>query len=453
MHSADEQTYWIMPLKVVDPRYGDADQYRALFTYIILFAGSIVFSDSAVVGNRLFRLALRADVEGSGDGFTRELVDHGYLRFAIREREGVALTLADTANDILTRAGEHWVGYEPVSDMPEFRYVQDHGHLLRYSLDGAAERFRHEVLRVFSSSPFEKGGLPKTYQRVFVSLIEEMLAKGDPLGLADFSEGSALWERVMKRTGKPYLFERYGDFVYAVARGPHATFLPEQLGVNPTYSPSDKLAIDRWRGRDQDEAADVAMHTIRTQALGLADFASGLCRLTGLDVHALRTSDERRAYDRVLREFALRKARSAEVLRALVAYRRRVEDRIMSRLQARPVQNIEFKGQVSAYRSFGTEIVRWVVVDGVAMLADVATGSLYSRVRYVWDRVHELQNEERATIRTAVERENLRREFEAVEAEKDEIVEDLVRTASPTVEASVIVDKPGVRDFSAVVRP
>jgi hypothetical protein len=358
MDPRDEQTYWIMPMDLFDLRHADPGRYRALFTYIILFGGSIVLSDSAVVGDRHFRLALRGDVEGSGDGFTRELIDRGYLRFAIREQGGVAKSLADTADDIVKRAGEYWVGYEPPGEMPEFRYVEQHGHLVSYNLDSAAQRFQREALRVFSSGSFGKGGLPETYRRAIVSIMQEMIADRQFSGLAEFSEGSRLWERVMKRTGKPKLFERYGDFVYAVARGPHATCLPEQLGINPTYSPSDKLAIDRWRGRDQDEPSFVEARTVRTRALRLVDFVEGLRRLTGPDVDALRMCDERLAYDCMLHDFALGKADSGEVLSALLAYRRRVEDRIMVRLRTRPVEHTEFRGSVSAFYAIGTELVR-----------------------------------------------------------------------------------------------
>ncbi len=242
MEPSDEPTYWIMPFELVDPRHANPDsaRYRALFTYIVLFGGPVVFSDSAAVGNRFFRLALRGDVEKSGDGFTCELVDRGYLRFAIREQGGLAKSLADTADDIAARAGHQWVGYEPLGDMPEFRYVEEHGHLLHYSLDGAAARFQREILRVFSSAPFGK---------------------------------------------------------------------------------------------------------------------------------------------------------------------------------------------------------------------DLATFSFFGRVRYVWDRVHELREHERASIRRAAEDDNLRKQIEAAEAEKEGLVEELVRAESPTIDAAVIVDKPGIRDFSVVVRP
>jgi hypothetical protein len=447
----DEQTYWILPMDLFDPRQSDPVRYRALFTYIVLFAGSVVFSDSAVVGDRRFRLALRADVDGSGDGFTRELVDRGYLRFAIRERGGVAVSLADTASGIAERSGEYWVGYEPLGET-EFHYVEQHGNLISYNLDGAAQRFQHEALRIFSRS-FETGGLPETYRRAFVSVMQEMIADQRPFGLAEFCEGSSLWKRVMKRTGKPHLFERYGDYVYSVARGPHATFLPERLGINPTYSPTEKLAIDRWRGRDQDEPNLVEQRTVRTRALRLADFVDGLRHLTGADVDALRTSDERLAYDGLLRDFALGKAGSDEVLGGLLTYRRRVEDRIMIRIRSRPAEETEFQGSVNAFRAVGTELVRWVFVDGLAMLADQATLGAFGRVRYVWDRLHEFREQERLTMRNAAEQEDLRKQFEAAEAEKDGVVEGLLRAENPAVEAALIVDKPGVRDFSVIVRP
>jgi hypothetical protein len=155
----------------------------------------------------------------------------------------------------------------------------------------------------------------------------------------------------------------------------------------------------------------------------------------------------------MLREFALEKAGMNDVIDALLAYRRRVEDCMMSRLRTHAVEEAEFRGSVTAFRAVGTELVRWVVVDGLAMLADQATLGFFGRIRYVWDRLHEFREQERASIQSAAQRESVRRQFEAAEAEKDGVVEELVREQSLTVDASVIVDKPGVRDFSVVVRP
>ncbi len=238
-------TYWVVPREVMDPALSDEATHRALLTYVILFSGPALISDSNAIRDRFLKHGLRADVKGSGDGFMRTLTDRGYLRFAIRARNGLLVPLAKTEEQLGERATEAQIGFELPGEKPEYRYIEDHAAIVAFEEEHAKTRYQHETLRLFQTSPFSRSELPQKYRTAITGALEERIAQGPFFGLSDFRRGSSLWTSIRQRVTRPDLADRYLAFAHAVARGPYVTYFPETFGISPTYSPHDSLGIDR----------------------------------------------------------------------------------------------------------------------------------------------------------------------------------------------------------------
>jgi hypothetical protein len=445
MTADDRQTYWVIPRDILDQTKSDAERHRALLTYVVLFGGPALISDSATVRNSFLRRAIRSDVGASGDGFIRELIDRRFLRFAIRTVDDVDVSLAATAVKLNSRFGTARVGYEPLDETAEFDYIEKNAHLVRYDSGDAEDWYQRQTLRIFRDMPFDPVQLPETYRRAVVAVLGDHIEQKKPyFGLSDFRADSALWQDIVRRTGKPHLWDRCGAFIHDVARGPYVTFLPQKLGVSPTYSPYDRLGLNYLRGvRDEDEQV-LDVHELRRRLLRLADFVAGLRVLTVDDIDALRNSDERRAYDGAMLLYAMSLSDSRDVATALTTYRMRIDDRIRRRLSGVDPEEEIVEAKVGIIRSLGTDTVRFIFVELFAALLPPESGELgKAGIRYMWDRFFELDRREIEEAQRVEGREAVRKQMEAAEIENESILDDFVRAGSPVVESSITVDKNG----------
>lgn len=442
----DEQTYWLIPRDLVDPARSNAELHRALLTYVVLFSGPALIADSATVRNRFLRRALRADVEGSGDGFMRDLIDRGYLRFAIREKDGVPISLGDTAQDLFKNAGPSRAGNDPFGET-EFGYIEANASIVRYDVNDSTKRYQAETLRIFRDTVFDTREFPESYRRTLVGILEEYIANGVSFGLSDFNRDKKLWAELVRRSrNRAYLYDKYGDFVHAVARGPYVTYFPEKLDMGATYSPDDKVGLERWGGFDKQHEVASDRHLVPARTLRLADFVNGLAYLTAEDVHDLRGSSERVAYESALSRYAMSLSGSREVVDALAAYRVVVDERIMRRLNGLSTETRVLEGSVGQLGSHATEFVRYIVVElalGAMTEMNAWILPLVAAARVTWNRLMHINAQEREKVERAELRHTLEQQARALEAEKQDVIDDLTHAQSPTVQTSITVDKRG----------
>ncbi len=324
------------PREILDTNQCNLEHQRALITYNVLFNGPLIISDSDYISNQHFREAIR-----QGNPFFRALIEEGFILFAIRHQDTQPVSMGKTAEDIFKRGGHTaWPGRsaippEQFGDSPEFDFVERNAQLIPFSLDQYSTRYQAEVLRVFRETSFRAEDLPTSYVQAILEICQEWTATGKSITWSFFTYGSDFWKALEQRFPGGHIFERYGQFIFDVARGPYVTFLPQALGVNPTYSREDRLGVNIWRGRYELTEEELLRITLRGSRINLADMAAGPAKLEAQDIRRLRISPALFAYEQACEEFSQGRNTANDTLGALGEYRHEVESAILNALHRR----------------------------------------------------------------------------------------------------------------------
>jgi hypothetical protein len=441
---SDKRTYWLIQRGVIDSDPAETAVHRAVLAHVLLFSGPVLISDSAFIRSRFLRLSLREAIKGRGDGFVRQLIDDNLLHVAIRTRGGVYQPLATSADKFIKDGKHRIAGYQPPGDHPEFRYLEDHTSPLAYSLDDATARYQTTTLRVFNDNIFTEQQLPGRYRHSIAEVLADCIRRGTEFGLSDFSEDKDLWKEFVRATRCADLYKRYGAFIHAVARGPYATFFSDSLGFRPTYSPDDQVGIECLRGIYDKEVTVMDDAYFPGKLLHLSDFAVGLSQLTAQDIHDLQSTDELTAYNSLINQRAVELVDAKDVRAALLAYRRRIDERIMSRMSGVALEETTMRTTVSRLRSPLTGVVASIVE--IAMRSNPRLEAMHpylttaiETIRYMIDSVTDWRREDAQISGHKAELKAMR----DLETRRQALVEELAQRCAQRIDASVTVERGG----------
>jgi hypothetical protein len=433
--TGEHATYWMVPRGLINRSSLDFTEQRALIVYAILFNGPVIASDSDFIINAQLRHAVLHD------SFVQSLIDVGYLRFAFRRSGDTMHSLAETAETIRRNRGHNrLIPDELYGPCPEFAYVERTGRILTYALDNAAERYTRETIRLLASLTETNRFshiFPVAHAQALETIVHAHLADGQGLRWSFFETDSVLWDRLRRSFSNLTVEPATRQFLLDVTRGPYATLLPESLGVSPTYSHEDSLGVDMWRGRHLATEDELARRTVRRARISLVDYVAGLASLTLEDIRALREEHrEREAYDAACLRFSRDLTDIDEPLRALYAYRRRIDAKILERLKKAAEDDTEelrvsLIRQVDRFRH--TQAGEWVKF-GILYALDSFTFGAFSLLEFAFQRFQRrpapVSDADRSEVDKEVEMERLTRE-----------------PAAHVLDGKAIVDKPDVRDF------
>ena len=433
MKHPDLPTFWMTPRRVLDPQQCDYEQQRALITHAVLYGGPLLVSDSDFINNMVMR-----DGVAQGDPFFLSMIERKLLQFAIREEGGNPMPLGNTAEKIFKNNGHSkQMGAERFCESPEFRHIEQHAETSRFSCAGAAARYHKETLRILEQAPFEQSDLPDPVRNAVVEMVKDHVEK-NTLNWSYFSRGSTFWEGLEARLRITQAWDRYGEFINAVARGPYATFIPDTLGLSPTYSNEDKLGVEIWRGRLRATEQDVQLKKLKRARIGLADLVHGLAALSIDDVLELRASGQRSKYEDACQKSARGTLFLDEPLDDLHRYCQLVDDKVLSAL-SRKRDGDEVDDHYIA-RAVGSESGAWFQFS-FKQMASLVTAGVSDFIEFGYQRIQAMFGKNPASEVIRAEREK--------EVEKDRLFNKHKGTSA--IETEITADAPSVRDIFTTV--
>lgn len=421
------------PREVFDPRRCSNEQQRALIVHAVLYGGPLLVLDSDFINNLNFR-----DSIVRGDRFFIPMIEHGLIRFAIRERNGQSIPLGEIAEGILRRKGHtKHIPVERFGNSEEFEYIQEHAQVVPYSEDGAGTRYHRETIRILETTQFTENELPPKVHSAVLATVREY-AEGNQLNWSYFMQGSPFWTELEARLPGSRVRERFGEFMFAVARGPYVTFIPDALGVNPTYSREDQLGIDLWRGRHGMPEQVLERKQLKRSRIGIGDYVQGLAALSIGDIERVRNSGEWAAYEAGCQQLARGTAFPSEPLGALHHYRRRVDDAVLEALSRRRDGNeVDEEYEVSGVgEKVFSEVGKWCRFAIKEVVAH-ATFGLPHVLEFGHQRLQAMLGQDEVSEAVRAEREKeVRKEIELTKLQ-----------GRPLVDSEITADKPSVRDI------
>ncbi len=445
---AEATTYWAVPDLVVDWKQSSHDLHRAVLAKVILFNGSVILSDSAVISNFFLRSGVSREFGRSDDRFYSDLIERDLLRLAIRTENGAVTPLRRVEESLVKSQGLP-SDFPRVTDGRELDFLQDRAGVLQFTLEGAAARYQREIFKLFGTAALSEADVPEDVRKHIVDILAARIAdKNEIVKWADFLEGTFLWEDLSKRLGVGDAFSLYGHAVFTAARGPHVTFLPEQLGVNPTYSHEHQVAIDIWRRRTDVEERLISRQRREVPLLSPVDFRDGLVRLTADDIATLRASPERIALDEALRTSAEKLGDFDELFTAMAEYRLLIDSRIVERGIHKAIETQTVSTSVAGLTigKVAEETALALLCNFLPNLADGLTFGLFSWVHYVQSRSREHRRaKELAAEMEAIAREERERARKA-EIDKQLLTRHFIRSASQRIDLAIVSDKATRRD-------
>jgi len=436
----EKSTYLMLRRDLIFKPDMDFTEQQALIIYTILFNGPIIASDSDLIVNPQLRYAILHNK------FVTSLVDSGYIQFAIRSENGVLKPLSETASTIFKNKGHNpLIPAGGHGKCHEFHFIENHGTILEYSLNDAAERYQREALKILYKISQTKdyamwSQLDPDLARLVLQATKIYLEGGRKLTWSFFKPSSSLWNLIHQLSPEFKVSNSAKLFISNAMRGPYATFLPETLKVSPTYSKEDSLGIDMYRGRYLQNKETLVRKTLNRARISLVDYVTGLNSLSLNDIQKLRQSDERVAYDNACLKFSRTLADIDEPVRALYEYRRRIDSKILQRLRKRAnvedTENIEVSiigGKIHKFQE--TELGQWIKFS-VVTAADQFTCGAVSIADFLYTRLQ--QRQQKNAEKEAHERN---------EIEKEIAIQQFQQEGSPILEGQAIIDEIDIRDF------
>lgn len=427
-----QPTFWITPREALDPDICSFEYQRAIVAHAILYGGPLLISDSDFINN----LHLR-DAVVRGDTFIIPLIERGYIQFAIREQNANPIPLGITAERILSQSGStRQIPNERFKESPEFTYVENRARRLQFPLDGAADRYHTETLRILTESRFGEHELPAAYREQIMSVIHEHI-QNHKLTWGYFSPKSPFWDTIQSRLPHINARERFGDFLYAVTRGPYVTFIPNALGVSPIYSHEDRLGIDLWRGRYSRCEQKLEQRRLKRSRISLGDYVKGLASLSAYDIEALRRSAECLEYEKGCEQLGIGTLFPEETLVALHQYRHRIDHAVLKAMSRKATgDDIEEEYTISLLEKTQNELKQWCLF-AVKQGVDQMASGLPSILEFGYQRLQVLQDKDDISVGRQLERKT--------EVHKEMEIARLA--GSPSIASIITADQPSVCDI------
>lgn len=271
---------WYIPRPLMRPYENDFETHRLFLTYNIAYGGPVTITDSDFVTDMNLRLAIRRS-----DGYARDLVQSGLLRFAFRKKNNAVLPLAETAHDLHTRRAI--TPDVDVEGAAEYEFIERNGQIRPYDLSFAAGRFRKELFRIIQDQAFSKKGIPQYVLDKIVELLRRRERDGASIDKGLFYPGGDFYGDIDRALDTSDANERYATLLHELATGIHSTFLPDTLGLNGAYSLEIQPSVALYRGEYKMEPAEVERRRLKVRGLDLSDTVAGLKLLRATDLEAL----------------------------------------------------------------------------------------------------------------------------------------------------------------------
>jgi hypothetical protein len=440
------------------PKNGNYDavrmEQRALITHNLLYNGPITISDSDFINNTILRLAFRDD-----DWFYRGLLEQGMLSLAVRAINGNILSLSEIASDMLTRPGHSMdLDTDSYQRGEELALVEEKGQILGYPLDDAAPRFAQKLLKLFKQN--KVAGLSDGVVEYLVHACE-MADNAGKLSWGWFSAESPFWidfaEQFALSDSK---LAGLKSTISNVARGPYITFLPESLGLMPSYSTEDRFAMEVYRGRYGQKEQELENVTLRRPRIDLGDFVAGLAKLSINDIVTLFNSSEASAFRNSCNDLSIAKIDIQQASYCLCAYRERIESMVCERLargRSRDLVSEKYSfvlGAETPLESSQEEPI-WesFLRFSAELTADVAFFHVGSALMFSYEIVQRLRG--RSKVQTAVQQTHRQSQelAKAEEVAKEVAIGEMIRSKQKQVDFTILADRPYSRDFCAGTGP
>jgi hypothetical protein len=377
-------TFWIIPREMLNASQLQFEQQRAFITHSILFGGSLIISDSDFIQN----LHLR-DAIAQGDKFIVPLIESGYLQFAIRAKNGSPVPFGKTAESLAQSGRNEQIPTGRFTDSPEFRFAEANAQCRHFPVDGAAERYHNETLRILKTTQFNERDVCPNFLKAVHTILDEYV-QDNKISWAYFGKRSVFWQRVQMMVPDTPVWDLYGPYLFAVTRGPYATFIPDVLGISPSYSREDQLGVDLWRGRYNLTKEVIERKQLKRARIGLADKIVGLAALSVTDIHTLRCSAEFLAYECACKQLGRGTLFVDEVTIALNAYCNRIDDAVLrALLRNRRGEEFAEEYEISLLRKVGQEVGavgQFVVRQGVSSALNSTVGGILSVLEFSYQR-------------------------------------------------------------------
>jgi hypothetical protein len=344
---------------------------RSLVAYQILFGGRLLIRDSDYINSLAFRGSVIRTLGGTADDnarFFRSLLDQRYVMIARREEN----TLGEIA-ERLGRAGggghalirPEW--YRP--DAADIVYLESNrtreDQSIQYSVKQAAAYYTRQVQTMLS-----KGLEPYVSDRFRLRAAERVAALVDQYGTlswALFTGGGAFWESFSEKERQQHL--HFFDLV--LGQAPHASFIPDTLGLNPIYMHDSAEAFDLWRGHLQRERELVDTRVIQLgTGFSFSDYIEYLCLLPFDTLVRLVGSDENAAFRSACELFSMQKVPLKEVERTYRDYRNVIDSELLRRHLVRPTS-----GPKTDLRAFVLAAKDEMIDQGVQLVCDEVLGA------------------------------------------------------------------------------
>ena len=213
-----------------------------------------------------------------------------------------------------------------------FSYFEKNSEPLVYSVDENRDFFSTNLVRILQTTDFQQDDLNDEQLRVVLELIDEWQSN-QVLDWATFSQESPLWNELSNRLAIDDAKAEFGDFLFAVARGPWVMFLPDVLGLAPCFSEEDRLGVELTRGRYNTNRETIDRRTFKRKDWGLHDLIRGLAALSVDDINRIRASDECNAYHSCCSRMAQGAIFPDELRVTFIEYQQRIDDAVFQVLK------------------------------------------------------------------------------------------------------------------------
>ena len=316
--------------------------------HALLFQKKIILTDTQIINNQNFRLALKQDKK------LIELFNHGNLTIARRDfadfpilnkgEKPITISqprIEDIIESFLARNKFNWKNpkldseklhqlYLDVSELNALSKVSENKY---YNLREINNIYTEDVLKIFQSENSLKLIGVKLSNIIAEQLLEEReyhkteFNKEGGVGINFFTNKLPEFFRKHNLVGE--WTSKYKSII-DLARAPYITAFPKAFNANPIYGQMHKHNIDLVRSIKYNLEQ---VQEIRDYKSYLLNFEEGVLRLSPSDIFKLRESEENKNYHNSINKFDGSEGSLNEVLFALHEYKILIDERILNQFQ------------------------------------------------------------------------------------------------------------------------
>lgn len=299
-----------------------ANVLYAHFVHSLLYNPRLMISDSYAINNPNFRYLLQKDSR------LRDVINVDTLALARRTNvEGKVVPLLELRNEFVSsnRKNPNLSDVEFKEDT-DLIFLQVATSMKKYSLSTVSQSYTDSTFSLLQSQTF-RAGLSVDFVDRIVELANIARSEKKALLRSFFHNelASKIGEECWKQHGER--LKQIGDAFYFGA-------LPNSLGATPIFPSDYSVQWEILRGYHQETTARKASSALTWEsALPLSGYVVGLSRLQASDIFALRNpKGEYGAFLTALADRAGQRTESSdEVARRLIAYERKIVERILGR--------------------------------------------------------------------------------------------------------------------------